>query len=192
MKWTEFRELPPLERRRRRRSKSHGMQSRLQYLSSAFKRLPHGDLEKYPDMRQAAEIICGYAFSNTPEEIKAWLDWRVDIIGHKDGWQRLVPFQLFILGKTYPSDVFGFFDEDNRFVPGILPLLAHKRGVEDLYTDALDDILCEEDLSGKKIDEVVYMAHKRGMKCSNEVVRKRVQDWDRGKPEISSKKSHTR
>jgi len=192
MKWTAFRELTPLERRGMRRSKSHGMQARDQYLRKACKRLPHGDLEKHPEIRQACEIIRGYVVSNTPEEIKAWCDWKVPIIGHKDGWQRLAPFELLIQGKSYPETIFGFFDKnDNTFVPGILPLLAYKKGIEDLYTDALDDILSEEELSGITIDEVVAMCVTRGLKTNNDVVRQRVKEWDRQQPKNSPAKSHT-
>jgi hypothetical protein len=193
MKWTKFRELSPLERRRIRQVRSQGFKARNRNFHKAVKKLPHGDLEKYPEMRQVVEMVIGYAESRTPEQIKAWLDWRMDILGHPQGFQRLAPFHLFILGKEYPADIYGFFDDGGQFVPGLLPLLARKIGVEDLYTDPLDEIISEEDLSGKTVDEVVSMAFNRGMKsCNRDLVTKRVQNWDCKNPETSPKKSHTR
>ena len=164
MKWTDFRELTPEQRRECRRSRSHGFKARQRFMEKAARSLPRGDFQKHPESRHIVTLISGYANSKTPEEIGVWLNQKVDIRGHKGGWLRLAAFELLILGKEYPDTVFGFFNEDNTFVPGLLPLMARKIGVEDIYTDPLDDILSEEIISGLTLDEVVAMAGKRGMR----------------------------
>jgi len=186
MKWKEFRELPPLERRRMRRSKSQGEKARDQLIKKAFRRLPDGDFEKFPEIGRAAGILSAYRTLTTYEQFIGWLKWQVPV---GDGHTRAAPAELLIIGQQYPDTMFGFFD-DGEFVPGLIPLLMR---YPCLYTDPLDDILSEEKLSGMKVDEVVAEAGKRGMKgCNNDLVRKRVEYWDREKPEISPKKSHTR
>ena len=186
MNWPDFRELPPLERRKCRRTRSQGVKAQWRFVEKAFRRLPYGDFDKFPDVGRAAGILMAYKNLTDYKQFVEWLNWSVPV---GNGWTRKAPTELLIIGQQYPEAIFGFFDDAN-FVPGILPLLMmHPR----LYTDPLDDILSEEELSGMIVDEVVAMAHKRGMKsCNNDLVRKRVQDWDRKKTEISPKKSHTR
>lgn len=159
------------------------MQARERFLHDSYKRLPHGDFKRFPEMLTAFAIIELFACCHRDEDVSAWFDLKVPIPG-KEGQTCPPADLLMILGKKYPATVFGFFDNENHFVPGLLPLLARKNAPEDFYTDPLDEILCEETLSGKTIDEVVAMAGERGMKgCNNAVVRRRVADWASGKRE---------
>lgn len=174
MKWATFRELAPLERRRCRRSRSHEYKARWRFIEKAFRRLPYGDFEKFPEVGRAAAILSAYRDLTDYKQFADWLNWSVPV---GDGWTRKAPTELLIIGQKYPDAIFGFF-EGGEFVPGMLPLMMlYPR----LYTDVLDDILSEDDLSGMTVDEVVARCKERGYTTNSEAVRQRIRTWDRGR-----------
>ena len=190
MKWSAFRELSPFERRKQRRSWSHGMLAREMFeqrACEAIDRLPEADWNKHPENQDAWDLSSMYAYSQMPGELEEWFH------SHPDGADKdIAPVKLLRLGRLFPATIFGFYDDKQQFIPGILTRMARLRTKEEFYTDPLDEILSEENLAGKTIDEVVAKAAARGMKaCNNDLARKRVQNWDRAEPETSGKKPHT-
>jgi hypothetical protein len=155
------------------------MQTRRRQLSGPESLLPHRDLKKYPRVKQAIELLFLYANANTPEDLMSWLNLKIPIIGD-EGRCQIAAKSLLETAKEYPETFFGFYDDQGKFIPGYISLIAHKKILRDQFTDPLDNILSMRILSGMKVDQVVALAKKQGYSTNSETVRKRVQDWDRG------------
>ena len=163
MKWDEFKRLTPLERRKLRKSKSHGEHRVNRILSNYGKPLPQGDFEKYPEVRSACLAFISY-LSNA--------------ISETDKDKAIAAVMYF--AKLYPDTFFGYINDDKEFVLGLIPTLGFMASRPKTYNDHLDDILSEDDLHDLTQDEVVAIAYDRGMKgCNSALLRQRVKNWDK-------------
>lgn len=185
MKWKDFRELTPEQRRECRRSRSHAFKARARFAEAAVRRLPQFDSKKFPEVGRAFAILAVYRQLTSYRQFAEWLNWSVPV---GDGWTRKAPTELLIIGQQYPDTIFGFYD-DGKFVPGLLPLMML---YPTLYTDPLDDILSEDDIARMTVGEIVAISAKRGFRTSAEVVRQRVHSWDKGERENSQQKPHAK
>jgi len=163
MKWDEFKRLTPLERRKLRKSKSHREHRVSRILSNYGKSLPQADFEKYPEVKSAC---------------LAYINYLTNEISETDKDKAIANVMYF--AKVYPDTFFGYIDDDNKFVLGLIPILGFITSNPKTYNDHLDDILSEEDLHNLTQDEVVFLAYDRGMKgCNSALLRQRVKNWDK-------------
>jgi hypothetical protein len=163
MKWEIFKSLTPFERRKLRKSKSHGELRVDRILSNYGKSLPQSDFEKYPEVQQCCLAFIRYLENDISEADK----------------DKAIAAIMFF-AKIYPDTFFGYINDDKQFVLGLIPILGFISLRPKTYNDHLDDILSEDDLHNLTQDEVVSMACDRGMKgCNSALLRQRVKNWDK-------------
>ena len=161
------------------------MKARDKYISKVAKLYPDDDLTSNSPLRRGVEMAASFSFSMSPETFSEWAKWKIDL---GDGKLHPASTVLLLIAAKFPATMLGYFNTNGTFIPGVLPLLTAKK---DLYTDVLDEILSEDLLSGKSVDEIVALSAKRGYRSNSDTVRQRIRIWDSPAREKSRKRSHT-
>jgi hypothetical protein len=176
MKWKEFRELPPTERRRRHSKESIFKRALDRWLTEARKeqRLAHYFKKSPGDYLSLLPIVLlAFREADEPGAFKGWLDMRLPNPANPEH-TTTAPQVLVTAIKTDPHLLLGFRSEAGAFIPGLLSSMA-----VDGYSDVLEEILSEENLVGLTLDEVVALSAKRGFMTNNAVVKQRVYEWEK-------------
>jgi hypothetical protein len=162
MKWEKFKKLSPEERRQLRTKKSRGKQARERMLSKYNSQLPERDFTKNPEIELAITLITEYFFNDSPTVVRNSI---LQILMDK--------------AKKYPDTLWGFWNNDNKFISGLIPLMANLAIKGKEYEDELDYILCEENISESTQSEVIKLAADRGTKLTIDALKKRIKGWDK-------------
>jgi hypothetical protein len=176
MKWTDFRELAPLERRRLQKKSGVYRRALDRWVREAKKQSrlsQYFDSQRDTFLDQVVPHLIEMHLAGAGDEWENFLTRSVPHPSFK-GIQPTSPQILVTAIKQYPHFMLGFWNDKRKFIPGVLSALA-----DDSWTDVLEETLTTEPLSGLTVDEVVAICAERGQMTSNETVRKRVDDWDR-------------
>jgi hypothetical protein len=170
MKWVVFRELPPEKRKALRGPKLLRIKSSRKFVMNFPDDYRESKLNDF--LVTAAMAVALLNRIKTPEDLIRFFTSPIGQLPFKRR-KMCAPHIICAAIICYPKLFLGYFDKRNEFNPGILcrPLVPE-------YSDALELILCEENLSGKRISEVVAMCYERKrMKTTNDAVRQRIRTW---------------
>jgi len=163
MKWETFKKLTPLERKQCRKKPTRGHKVRIRNLkkfSSQIYRNGNYEINSQIDFIQM--LIQEYFFKYNPEEVR-----------------NSILYVMMNMAQKYPKEFWGYWNDDNEFIAGLIPLLADIALNGYKFEDELDEILCKEDLSSSTQADVIRLASAKGVVFTIDALKKRINGWDK-------------